>query len=74
MGRDPEAEGLQALRRDGGDGDSPLNEQERTVQKLGSSLYVNLTGYVRDTHGISKGDQLRVATYSDGIWIGFDDE
>jgi hypothetical protein len=74
MGRDPEADGLQALRRDGGSGDSPLNEQQRTVQKLGSSLYVNLTGYVRDTHGISKGDKLSVATYSDGIWIGFDDE
>ena len=74
MGRDPEADGLQALRRDGGDRETPLNEQKRTVQKFGSSLYLNVTGYARDTHGIDKGDELSIATYPDGIRIGFDDE
>jgi len=74
MGRQAEADGLRELKRFASEGGSPLNVQERTIQQLGSSLYVNLTGYGRDTHDISKGDEVRVETYSDGIWIGFDDE
>jgi len=74
MGRQPEADGLRALKRTASDGGSPLNEQDRSVQKLGSSLYVNITGYSRDTHDISKGDEVSVMTYPDGIWIGFNHE
>ena len=74
MGRQPEADGLRTLKQTASDGGSPLNEQDRSIQQLGSSLYVNVTGYGRDTHDISKGDEVSVVTYADGIWIGFDDE
>lgn len=72
MGRNPEADGLKALRRDGGDNGSPLNEQERTIQDIGGSLYLNLSAFARDCHGISKGDDVSVQTYPNGVWIGVD--
>lgn len=44
-----------------------LNDQERQVVLINSSLYVNITAFARDVHGIAEGDTLVVKTTRGGI-------
>lgn len=51
------------------DGGEPINSETRTVQQKGQSLYINPTDYGAITHNISRGDEVRVEVYRDGIRI-----
>jgi hypothetical protein len=46
-----------------------LSAADRRVQENGRSLYVNLTKYAAQTHDIEPGDEVRVETHADGLWI-----
>lgn len=56
----------QERREHAGEGE-PLNDEQRDVQLIKGSLYINITAYARDTHNIQQGDSLSVETHHDCI-------
>jgi len=43
--------------------------EERTVVEHSGSLYANLTKAARMCVGFDKGDQIRIQTFNEGVWI-----
>lgn len=48
--------------------DDAMTEQRKVVEHSGS-LYANLTKASRMCVGFDKGDQIRIRTFSEGVWI-----
>jgi hypothetical protein len=69
MARPPNSDALHELKAAQTDGGEPLSAADRRVQENGRSLYVNLTKYAAQTHDIEPGDEVRVETHADGLWI-----
>jgi len=51
-----------------------LNDETMQVQRSGNSLVVGLTSYGVKTHDLDDSCEVRVETYTDGIWIEVGDD
>lgn len=51
------------------DGGEPLFDEPRLVQQRNTSLYVNLTKYGVQTLNLTKGQEVTVEIFRNGIWI-----
>jgi len=48
--------------------DDAMTEERKVVEHSGS-LYANLTKASRMCVGFDKGDQIRIRTFNEGVWI-----
>ena len=47
----------------------PLYTEDQKVIGVGNSAGVVLSSYVKQTHDVSKGDEIRIETYAEGVFI-----